>query len=228
MLAENVAEVKGRQLQHMHATLKIRPGDILNVGLEGSHLGKATVVEIDKQLARLEIQWLTPPPPSLPLTLIIALPRPKMLKRMLQSITSMGVKQIYFINAWKVEKSYWQSPWLQTEKMRESCILGLEQARDTVIPNIYLKKLFKPFVEDELADIAQESLKLVCHPGVDATCPINADKQTTLVIGPEGGFTPYEIGKLEEIGFQSVHIGPRILRTETAVTAIISRLFCQT
>ena len=154
------------------------------------------------------------------------MPRPKMLKRIIQTATTMGVKKLYFLNAWKVEKSYWQSPWLNEEKIRENCIIGLEQAKDTVMPEVHIRKRFKPFVEDELPSLSEGSRKLLAHPGTDTPCPINISGETTLVIGPDGGFTPYEVEKLCEAGFDAVHLGERILRVETAVPVLLSRLFC--
>tara|TARA_R110001592_G_scaffold7190_2_gene40575 strand:+ start:25848 stop:26561 length:714 start_codon:yes stop_codon:yes gene_type:complete len=225
MLSENLAEISGRQVQHIHETLNVEAGCQLTVGLLNERIGRATLLDLQKDSARLEIEWTSNSPVPLPLTLIIGLPRPKMLKRIIQTATTMGVKELYFINSWKVEKSFWQSPWLSDEKLLENCILGLEQAKDTIMPKIHLRKLFKPFVEDELAAISEGSLKLLAHPITEKACPANIQSQTTLIIGPEGGFTPYEISKLEEVGFETVHLGSRILRVETAVPVLLGRLF---
>lgn len=225
MLTPNQARVSGRQLKHMHETLKVSEGKQLTVGLLNDRIGIASIAQLNKQEAVLDIEWRSQPPSALPITLIIGLPRPKMLKRIIQTASTMGVKELYFINSWKVEKSFWLSPWLSDDKLFENCVLGLEQAKDTVLPNIHLRKLFKPFVEDELPGIAAESLKLLAHPVSHQPCPSDIKQQTTLIIGPEGGFTPYEVGKLEEAGFDTVHLGPRILRVETAVPVLLSRLF---
>jgi RsmE family RNA methyltransferase len=226
MLTDTSAEVSGRQLAHLHSTLTTKEGDHLCVGLLNGHIGRALVTKLTTSIVLLEIEWHASAPSPLPLTLIIGLPRPKMLKRIIQTATTMGVKELYFIHSWKVEKSFWQSPWLSEEKIRDNCILGLEQAKDTIMPNIHLRKRFKPFIEDELPTIASNCRKLLAHPGEPTPCPINIQDNTTLVIGPEGGFTPYEVEKIKECGFQSVHLGERILRVETAVPALISRLFC--
>jgi RsmE family RNA methyltransferase len=122
-----------------------------------------------------------------------------------------------------VEKSFWQSPWLQPKKIEENLTLGLEQAKDTIMPNVYLKKLFKPFIEDELPTIAENSQKWVAHPGSELSCPRHFTEQSTLIIGPEGGFVPYEINRLQEQGFKVINMGPRILRVETAVTTLLGR-----
>lgn len=225
MITDTLAEISGRQVEHIHSTLKVTVGSTLAVGLVNSKMGRATLKELTRNKAKLEIEWLSNPPTALPLTLVIGLPRPKMLKRIVQTATTMGVKELYFIHSWKVEKSFWQSPWLTEEKLLENCILGLEQAKDTIMPNIHLRKRFKPFVEDELANICKDSLKLLAHPASEQSCPANINTQTTLIIGPEGGFTPYEVSKLEDVGFDTVHIGTRILRVETAVPVLLGRLF---
>jgi RsmE family RNA methyltransferase len=148
-----------------------------------------------------------------------------MLRRCLQSISSLGVKDIYLINSSRVEKSFWQTPFLQQQAIENELILGLEQARDTVLPRVHLRKLFKPFVEDELGDLIANTNALVAHPSESINCPINSQKPTTLIVGPEGGFIAYEIEKLKEVGVKAVTIGSRILRVETAIPALISRLF---
>ncbi len=106
-----------------------------------------------------------PPPEKLPLTLLLALPRPKMLRRVLQTVSSMGVPRLILLNSYRVEKSFWQTPFLEPAAIREQLILGLEQARDTVLPEVIIEKRFKPFVEDQLPGIAAGTVGLVGHPG---------------------------------------------------------------
>ena len=188
-------------------------------------MGEAIISALSSTQATLEINLDTPPPPVTPLSLILALPRPKMLRRTLQSIAAMGIKEIYLVNSSRVEKSFWQSPFLQPQAIEEQLILGLEQARDTLMPNLHMRKRFKPFVEDELGEIIKGSKALVAHPVTEVPCPINCTSPVTLAIGPEGGFIPYEVELLRSVGFDAVHLGPRILRVEVAVPALISRLF---
>ncbi len=165
------------------------------------------------------------PPAKLPVTLLLALPRPKMLKRTLQTVASMGVAHLVLLNSYRVEKSFWQTPFLEPEAIREQLILGLEQARDTVLPEVTIEKRFKPFVEDRLPQLAAGSLGLVGHPGDFPACPRAVDSAVTLAIGPEGGWIPYEVDKLREAGLAPVQLGERILRVETAVPVLLARLF---
>ena len=215
----------GRQLEHLRLVQQQTDGAKIRVGEINGLMGTAIIKSIDNHQAVLNLTLNIKPPAPLPLTLVMAMPRPKMLRRCLQTMSSMGVKDIYLINSSRVEKSFWQTPLLEKQVVENELILGLEQSRDTILPTVTQKKLFKPFVEDELADIIGESTALVGHPQGSETCPINIQQPTTLVIGPEGGFIPYEIEKLQEVAVKAVTIGPRVLRVETAIPALISRLF---
>lgn len=220
-----VATVSGRQLQQLQEVHGCVVGDSVRVGELNGLMGTGIVSELNAQYALLQLHLGCPPPAPIPLTLLLAMPRPKMLRRTLQSVASMGVKQIYLINSFRVEKSFWQSPFLNPNAIQEQLILGLEQARDTQLPELHIRTRFKPFVEDELAEIINGSHALLAHPVTDMPCPVDLSQPATLAIGPEGGFIPYEIEKLCDVGFRAVHVGPRILRVETAVPALLSRLF---
>lgn len=219
------ALIRGRQLNHLHEIRKIAIGDSLPVGRTNGPIGEGRILSLSTEEAELGIEWLREPPPPLPLALILAMPRPKMLRRIIQSSVAMGVKKLVLINSFKVEKSYWQTPWLGEQALAEQITLGLEQAMDTLWPSIEERRLFKPFVEDELDELAGDSRRLIAHPGTNSPCPMALREPVTLCIGPEGGFIPYEVDLIRKQGFEAVHVGPRILRTETAIPALLGRLF---
>ncbi len=224
-ISSSTVRLTGRRLQHVLEVHRGEVGDKLRVGKVDGQLGSGRIVELTSEQLTLELQLDQAPPPPLSCTLLLALPRPKMLKRVLQAVTSLGVKQIYLLNSYRVEKSFWNSPLLHPEKLQEQFLLGLEQTVDTVLPEVYLRKLFKPFVEDELPAIIKGTTALVAHPVADAVFPASVAGPATLAIGPEGGFIPYEIEKLQECGFASVSLGERILRVETAVPVLLGRFF---
>ncbi|MCU7939179.1 MAG: RsmE family RNA methyltransferase [gamma proteobacterium symbiont of Bathyaustriella thionipta] len=112
------------RLQHLVSIKKIKLNEQLVVGLVNDQVGHGTVIAIDDQHIELLIQLNEEPMPPLPVHLILALPRPKMLKRILQTISAMGVKHLSLIHSAKVEKSYWQSPWLEHDKIQQHLILG--------------------------------------------------------------------------------------------------------
>jgi len=214
----------GRRYTHACEVLSVTNGKSLQVGLLGGKIGSGTVLAVDKRSLELDVRLEFAPPVPLPITVILAMPRPKVFKRVLQGLTAMGVKNIILLNTWRVDKSYWQSSALTPAEVREQLILGLEQARDTILPTLQLQMRFKPFVEDSLPGLATGTRALVAHPLCSQPCPANIQQPVTLVIGPEGGLTGYEIAKLTEAGLSSIHLGNRPMRVETAVPALIGRL----
>jgi RsmE family RNA methyltransferase len=224
-IASDRAILRDRRLTHMQEVHRSVVGDSLRVGRIGGLMGSAELLRLEADQAELRVTLDQPPPAKLPLTLVLALPRPKMLRRVFQTVAAMGVPRIVLVNSYRVEKSFWQTPFLEAEAIREQLILGLEQARDSVLPEIVIEKRFKPFVEDRLPAIVEGTLGLVGHPGHYPPCPRGLNEPVTLAIGPEGGWIPYEIDLLGKAGLQPVQLGERILRVETAVTALLSRLF---
>ncbi|XOZ33051.1 16S rRNA (uracil(1498)-N(3))-methyltransferase [Halomonadaceae bacterium KBTZ08] len=219
------ARVTGRQLQHLHAVHGARTGDRIKVGVRDGAMGEGRIETLDHNEAILSLVLDEAPPQPLPLTLVLALPRPKMLRRIIQSVVAMGVKHLILINSYRVEKSYWQTPWLQPESLTDQITLGLEQARDTGWVSIEQRPRFRPFVEDELPWIAHSTRRLIAHPGVTPACPAGLSEPVTLCMGPEGGFIPFEVALVCDQGFEAVHMGSRILRSETAVPALLGHLF---
>lgn len=217
--------LRDRRLKHMQEVHRAEVGDSLRVGRIGGLLGSAELLRLEAHEAELRITLDSAPPAKLPLTLLLALPRPKMLRRVFQTVATMGVPKVILLNSYRVEKSFWQTPFLEPQAIREQLILGLEQARDSVLPELIIEKRFKPFVEDRLPELVKDTMGLVGHPGNFPACPRAVTGPVTLAIGPEGGWIPYEVDLLTKAGLQPVQLGERILRVETAVTALLARLF---
>jgi RsmE family RNA methyltransferase len=143
---------------------------------------------------------------------------------MIMDAVTLGVERISLIHSYRVDKSYWQSPFMQ--QLDDYVTLGLEQAGDTIVPEIQLYKRFKPFVEDVLPTlISEQRPAYVAHPYAEQSMPHAIAHGCNLIVGPEGGFIPYEIELLKKNGCQAMSLGNRILRTETAVSNILGRLF---
>ena len=195
-----------RQLQHLRQHIQLNCGDTLKVGVRNGQ------------------RYLEAIPEKLPVHLILALPRPKVLRRIIMDAVTLGVEQISLIHSYRVDKSYWQSPFLQ--QFNDYVTLGLEQAGDTIAPEIQLYKRFKPFVEDVLPTfISDQKPAYVAHPYAEQQMPHAIQHSCCLIVGPEGGFIPYEVDLLKKNGCQAMSLGNRILRTETAVSHILGRLF---
>lgn len=219
------ARVRGRRHRHIVAVHRAAPGDLLCAGLLGGRVGTARIVALDEEAAELEVELDRDPPPKLPLTLVLALQRPKVFARLLSLAASLGVARIEVANAWRVDKSFWKSSALDPSAVDRALRNGLEQSRDTVAPPVRAHRLFRPFVEDELPALADGTVALAGHPTAAAPCPRGLAGPATLAVGPEGGFTDFEIERLAAAGLTPVSLGPRALRSEAALAALVGRLF---
>ncbi len=213
----------GPRLDHVRSVLRARSGDELRVGLLNGSTGTGRIARLDDGALEMDVHLDGEPPASLPVTIVLALPRPKVMRRVLFSLTVMGVKRIILTNAARVEKSYWQTPFLHEDAVRRQLVRGLEQAGDTILPEVLLRPRFKPFVEDELEQLSTGTVRMVAHPDASRPCSSLQGEPATLAVGPEGGFVPYEIEKLLSLGFSAVTLGPRILNVETALASLIAR-----
>lgn len=223
-IAADRVRLTGRRLRHVREVHRAGTGDVLRVGRLDGRVGTGTIAALDDTGLEMTVALDADPPPPVPVRLLLALPRPKALRRVLQFTAAAGVKEVVLLNAWRVEKSYWSSPLLAAPALREQLLLGLEQGGDTALPVLHQRRRFKPFVEDELPALLDDSLGLVAHPAAADPCPRAADRHVTVAVGPEGGFIRYEIDALTAAGCRPVSLGPRPLRVEHAVPAILGRI----
>ena len=234
-IANDKVILRDHRARHIRKILKSRPGDLLRVGLLNGPMGSGLILGLDHQGVELQIECHTPPPAKTATDLILALPRPIMLKRVLAQATAMGVERIMLINANRVEKSFWQSSLLAPDALQEAMVQGLEQAVDTSLPTLTLHHRFRPFIEDQLPILAPDySLRLLAHPVADQqhhicgrsarlTEPGDAPgERRLLAIGPEGGWVDFELASFLQKGFELFSPGPRILRVDTAVPALLA------
>ncbi|TXJ06808.1 MAG: 16S rRNA (uracil(1498)-N(3))-methyltransferase [Acinetobacter sp.] len=212
-----------RQVVHLVRHVNIQVGDPLKVGIlnQARYLTEVICIEPTCIWVKPLIQHAIPA--KIPVTLIVALPRPKVLRRLVMDSVTLGVEKLVLLHSYRVDKSYWQSPFLN--QLEDYVQLGLEQAGDVFAPDIVLEKRFKPFVEDSLAVWTKDAPTFVGHPYSEHSMPIAWNQPCQLVIGTEGGFIPYEIDLMQKNGCQIMTLGNRILRTETAIAVLLARLF---
>ncbi|MEN9797235.1 MAG: hypothetical protein RL653_931 [Pseudomonadota bacterium] len=225
---DGTATLAGRRLAHAREVLQAQAGDALRVGMRAGRLGTGRVVRLDTDALVLSVTLDTPPPERPGVDILLAIPRPKQLKRVLQTVASLGVDRLVLVNAARVEKSYFQSHVLAPDAVQDFFSQGLEQARDTRSPELLLRERFRPFVEDEAPSLFPDTLRLLPHPP-EAT-PLaalprpEASRRVVLAIGPEGGWVPFEVELLRRAGFQPFSLGARILRTEVALPVLLGQL----
>jgi len=226
LAGDGTARLSGRRAAHVLEVLGAATGDRILAGVVGGRLGEAELLSTAGGEVVLAPRLDREPPPPSPVSLLLAVPRPKVLRRVLQAVAAMGVKRLVLAGSWRVEKSYFASPALVPDAIREELLLGLEQGRDTVLPEVTVERLFKPFVEDRLDGTFAAATRLLAHP-VDA--PLLGSHAppaggAVLAVGPEGGWTAYEAGRLREKGFLPVSLGPRPLRVDAAVPFAVGQV----
>ena len=218
-----------RRAEHIRTVLRSKAGDRLRIGLLNGPLGTATVEMMNRSGVTLRLDLHGPVPPLPPTALILALPRPIMLRRVLAQASALGVERIFLINANRVEKSFFQASLLQDNAYQTALIQGLEQAMDTRLPELSIHQRFRPFIEDVLPGyLADYPVRLIAHPTAPAdlggAAPMPFTRRTILAIGPEGGWVDFELDRFSACGFRGFTLGPRILRVDSAVPALLAQL----
>ena len=226
-IAGNETVLTGRRAEHLLRVLGVTVGDTVRVGVIDGKLGRGRVLAADAGAVRLAVSLEREVPADLHLELILALPRPIMLQRILKQGTVLGVRHFHLIRSRRVEKSFFHSPVLEPGKMRALLLEGMEQAMDTRLPEVTLHHQFRPFVEEVLPTLTGRGL--IAHPGVSdtlTTLPVGHDpgEPLLLAVGPEGGWSEYELQRFVDAGFHPFSMGERILHVDTAVVALLAQL----
>ena len=215
--------IRDERAIHICDVLKSTVGDQRRVGLRDGLQGQGEVTSIQDGAVHLSVELHDSPPPRHHFDLVLALPRPKMLRRIFRAVAEFGVQNLYLINSARVEKSYWQSPLLKADAIDQALIAGMERSRDTIAPRVHLCPRFRPFVEDQLIQICAGRPCWIA----DMEAPVAlSDRSTTpavVMIGPEGGFVPFEIQLAEQIIAQRAHLGTRVLSVDTALTTVLAQ-----
>lgn len=233
-IVDGIATFGGERAEHVMNVLHGEVGQILKTGEIGGFIGTGVITGItcppssvsspeitvacshDKRSLR---PWVD---------LILAPPRPRVMKRLLPQLATMGVGRIFLVGAKKVEKDFWGATLLKPENYRPLLIDGLMQAGTSILPTLETRRNFRKFVKEELDTLWPEAKRIVAHP-YDGNRTIEQPERSNnrailLAVGPEGGWTDEEVTLLEEHGFARYSLGSRILRTDTATIALLAQL----
>eukprot|EP00041_Stephanoeca_diplocostata_P020722 m.468866 g.468866 ORF g.468866 m.468866 type:complete len:292 (-) comp21648_c0_seq9:372-1247(-) len=200
-----------------------------SVGVINGAIGDATLAGMEtecKETVTLDIRLFKNPPAAAPVTLILALCRTKVFGRVLETATAMGVKRIHVVHTARVEPMYWESHSTKPEFVESRLLAGLEQAADTVMPQLTFWRDSDTFFSTTLKDLADGCrMNVVAHPDDAAQeCPTAVSEPCNLLIGPEGGFLDAEVDRVKACGFVPLSLGPRILPVEVAVHVLLGKL----
>jgi RsmE family RNA methyltransferase len=221
---DGTAVVDGRRAAHLRGVLGVRAGATVRAGVVGGELLRGEVVADDGARITLRVERSGEPPAHSGVTLVLAVPRPKVLSRALEIAASFAVQRIDLTNAWRVDKSYLGSPRLQPDALAHAARLGAEQGATTHVPSIAVHARFMQLMDTFAAPAPR---RFVAHPGAPPIETIACGGGTapcTLAIGPEGGWIERELATLVERGFAPVSLGAPILRVEAAIASGLGQL----
>jgi 16S rRNA (uracil1498-N3)-methyltransferase len=226
--AHGVVTLTGARGAHVRGVLGATPGDVIRIGVVDGPRGQGEILALDEDrvVLRSELDAAVPAPPAV--DLLLALPRPKVLRRLWAQLAALGVGRIVLTNASRVERPYFDTHVLEASTYRPLLIEGLQQAGDTRLPRVSIHRQFRILVEDELDALSNDTARLVAHPGGHRSLLSIAGesqrRRVLLAIGPEGGWNDFELDLLRRHRFDVVGLGPRVLRTDTACIALLALL----
>jgi 16S rRNA (uracil1498-N3)-methyltransferase len=216
----------GPRARHLLNVLRVEPGRPVRVGILDGPCGVGTVRSAAEGVVELDCVFDEDPPPAPRVDLLLALPRPKVMRRLWAQVAALGVGQVILTNAERVERNYFDTHVLSPETYRPLIVEGLQQARDTRVPRLSIHRQFKVLIEDDLDALFPAGLRLAADPAAAAPAgslaPEGPGGRVLLAVGPEGGWNAYETALLETHGFERVGMGPRTLRTDTACVALLA------
>jgi len=223
--AGSSVSLAGPRGRHLLNVLKVAPGHDVRVGIVDGPCGVGTVESIDLGTVNLRCAFDAMVPPRPRVDLLLALPRPKVMRRLWAQLSALGAGQIILTNAERVERNYFDTHVLTPECYRPLLVEGLQQARDTRLPKVSIHRQFKVLIEDDLEGLFPGGQRLVADPAAKkpaAEVVRGGAERILLAIGPEGGWNDFEMALLEAHGFEACGMGARTLRSDTACVALLA------
>lgn len=224
--ADGRCRLVGRRAEHVRTVLRAEVGDVLRAAVVDGPRGEARVTAIAPDAVEFACAWRQDVEPRPDDALLLAVPRPKVLLRMLAHAAALGFGRIELFRSWRVDKSHLDSDAMRPSTQRAALLAGLEQTGRTRLPAVGFHPLFRPFVEDALPGLRLPAQRFAADPAAATSTAALAPGVggIALAIGPDGGFLPYEVDQLAAQGFLPISCGPRPLRTETALAVLKGQL----
>ena len=229
-LEDDNLQLCDERANHIISVLKLSCGDKVRVSCINGLKGSASIFSINGRNVHLKCELKKESKRST-IDLIIAMPRPKVMKRLWAQIAAIGVNRVFIINSQRVEQSYFDSHVLKFDNYHRRLIEGLSQSGESHIPEVKIYNKFSSLFDD-MANINYSNyLKLMANPFTNFTI---YDKSKTIqefgkiliAVGPEGGWIQSEMDFFIKNKFEQVTLGQRVLRSDTAVIGLLNLIRC--
>ena len=215
-LGEERIEVTGDSYRHLFRAKRLAVGDDLRL-VDGT--GKANagrILSVDRTLAWIQIGEILPSlEATTDVTLWVAIPKMDRAAWLVEKATEIGVNTLVFVRFGRSNRDLGSK---QLERLRRVCVAAVQQCGRARIPEI----LDPVSLESSIERMTGRTLLL--DPGASGGIVLSSTmNRVGLIVGPEGGVDPGEASLLEDAGIQSLSLGERILRIETAALVASGR-----
>ena len=169
-IRDGVATFGGERAEHVMNVLHGEVGQVLKTGEINGPIGTSVITAISSLPSSVSSPSVTVSCSHTErsiapwIDLILAPPRPRVMKRMLPQLASLGVGRIFLVGAKKVEKDFWGATLLKSENYRPLLIDGLMQAGTSILPTLETRRNFRKFVREELDTLFPSAKRIVAHP----------------------------------------------------------------
>ena len=212
------------QSTHVRRVLKLGLNDTLRIGQLNGPIGHGRITQLETKRIHIHCAFGETPATS-KVDLLLAMPRPKVMKRLWPALASIGLGRIVITNAARVERNYFDTQWIDPAFYTPLLIDGLQQSGDTHLPQVQIQMRLKPFIEDDLASEFPDAMRIMGDPydrdAQHRLCP-GPEQRILVAVGPEGGWDDYECRLLATHHFHTVSLGWRILRSDTACISLLT------
>ncbi len=213
---------------HIVEVLGMKPGERIYIGAVNGPRALARIVnDAEREGMVLEPEWEAQSCEALPVTVLCGLPRPQTARRVLFEAACQGVRALWFFGAGKGEASYGESKLWSRDEWQRHLRQGAEQAFSTTIPEVmHFRDLDDCLKRSETCS---EGLQRVALDVYEATGVLSGSLDASsgewvVALGAERGWSASERDALRAGGFALAHLGERVLKVETALTAALSIL----
>jgi 16S rRNA (uracil1498-N3)-methyltransferase len=214
-LAPGRVELTGPEAHHLATVCRLRPGDAVCLFNGNGQEYAAAVVEVGRRTVTVQINGVAAPPREIGYRVEVAAPLPKgdRAQFLVEKLTELGVTAFVPLQS---ARSVVHPRETKLDRLQRHVIEASKQCGRNVLLDIrpltaYLRGGDLP------------ATRVVAHPwrGEGAARPVvRQAADVALAVGPEGGFTEEEIAAAETAGWQTLDLGPRILRVETAALVL--------
>lgn len=228
---DNVITISGNDAFHIARSLRMAVGDAVTVcdedGVEYST--SLSRIRDDECLADIISSEAGKTESPVSITLYMAYPKGDKLETVIQKAVELGATRIVpFESSRCIKRPKADKVAKQGERLSKIAEEAAKQCGRCIVPEVSLPLSYSAM----LKDAKSAELKLICYEkesdlSIKALLTEKKPESIAIIVGCEGGFSPEEVAEAVDAGCHSVTLGKRILRCETAPSAVLSMILYQ-